>query len=67
MVHWSVRAGYEVVYRYENQRVTPRYTPDMTYIFGSEAVGSITPVHLIDKQDDAFVKRDKVRLAGGED
>ena len=32
-----------------------------------EADGSLTPIRLLNKHDNASVKRDKVRLAGGED
>ena len=58
---------YEVDYRFAKQRITLRYTPDMKDIFVVEADGSLTPIHLLNKQDNSFVKRDKVRLAGGED
>ena len=44
-----------------------RYTPDMKDLFVVEADGSLTPIHLLNKQDNSFVKRDKVRLTGGED
>ena len=46
---------------------TLRYTPDMKDIFIVEADGSLTPIRLLNKHDNASVKRDKVRLAGGED
>lgn len=58
---------YEVDYRFAKQRITLRYTPDMTDIFVVEADGSLTPIRLLNKQDNALVKRDKVRLTGGED
>ncbi len=58
---------YEVDYRFAKQRITLRYTPDMKDIFVVEADGSLTPIRLLNKQDNSFVKRDKVRLTGGED
>ena len=58
---------YEVDYRVAKQRIALRYTPDMKDIFVVEADGSLTPIHLLNKQDNSFVKRDKVRLTGGED
>ena len=58
---------YEVDYRFAKQRITLRYTPDMKDIFIVEADGSLNPIRLLNKHDNASVKRDKVRLAGGED
>ena len=54
---------YEVDYRFAKQRITLRYTPDMKDIFIVEADGSLTPIRLLNKHDNASVKRDKVRLA----
>ena len=58
---------YEVDYRFAKRRITLRYTPDMENIFLVEADGSLSPVRLLNKQENAMVKRDKVRLTGGED
>ncbi|MDD7024164.1 MAG: DDE-type integrase/transposase/recombinase [Oscillospiraceae bacterium] len=58
---------YEVDYRFARQRVTLRYTPDMTDIFVVETDGNLTPVRLLNKQENALVKRDKVRLTGGDE
>ena len=52
---------------FAKQRITLRYTPDMKDIFIMEADGSLTPIRLLNKHDNASVKRDKVRLTGGED
>lgn len=57
---------YEVDYRFAKQRITLRYTPDMEYIYLVEADGSLSPVRLLNKQENAVIKRDKVRLTGGE-
>lgn len=58
---------YEVDCRFAKQRVTLRYTPDMENIYVVEADGTLTPIRLLNKQENASVKRDKVRLTGGED
>lgn len=58
---------YEVDYRFAKQRITLRYTPDLENIYVVEPDGSLTPVHLLNKQENSKIKRDKVRLAGGED
>lgn len=60
------QAEYEVDYRFAKQRITLRYTPDMKNIFIVEADGSLTPIRLLNKQDNALVERDKIRLTGGE-
>ena len=58
---------YEVDYRFARQRITLRYSPDMSEIYIVEADSSLTPVRLLNKQENASVKRDKVRLTGGDD
>lgn len=58
---------YEVDYRFAKQRITLRYTPDMENIYLVEPDGSLSPVHLLNKQENALIKRDKVRLTGGEE
>lgn len=58
---------YEVDYRFARQRITLRYSPDLNDIFIVEADGSLTPIRLLNKQENSIVKRDKVRLTGGED
>ena len=58
---------YEVDYRFAKQRITLRYSPDMNEIYVVEADGTLTPIHLLNKHDNALAKRDKVRLTGGEE
>lgn len=58
---------YEVDYRFAKQRITLRYSPDMKDIFVVEHDGSLTPVRLLNKQENASVKREKIHLCGGED
>lgn len=58
---------YEVDCRFAKRRITLRYSPDLKEIYVVETDGVLTPIHLLNKHDNAFVKRDKVRLTGGED
>lgn len=58
---------YEVDYRFAKQRITIRYTPDMENIYLVEADGSLSPVRILNKHENAVAKRDKVRLTGGEE
>ncbi len=57
---------YEVDYRYSKQRVTLRYAPDLSQIFVVDAKkDTLTPIKLLNKQDNAKIKRTKIKLAGG--
>lgn len=58
---------YEVDCRFAEQRITLRYTPDWKEVFIVEADGTLTPVRLLDKQENASVKREKVHLYQGGD
>ncbi len=59
---------YEVDCRYARQRIRLRYSPDMKeiYVVGQDGA-SLTPIRLLNKQENALVKREKIRLTGGED
>ncbi len=57
---------YEVDFRFAKRKITLRYTPDMGEVYVVEQDGSLTPVRLLNKQENASVKREKVRLTGGE-
>ena len=57
---------YEVDYRFAKQRITLRYSPDMNDIYVVEPDGALTPIRLLNKQENASVKREKVRLTGGD-
>lgn len=58
---------YEVDCRFAKQRITLRYSPDMKDIFVVEADGTLLPIRLLNKQENASVKREKVHLyKGGE-
>lgn len=58
---------YEVDYRFARQRIRLRYSPDMKDIFLIEPDGSLTPVRLLNKQENANVKREKVLLCKGDE
>ena len=57
---------YEVDYRFAKQRITLRYSPDMEEIYVVEVDGTLTPIRLLNKTENATVKREKVHLTGGE-
>jgi putative transposase len=58
---------YEVDYRFAKQRIHLRYSPDMKEIFIVESDGTLTPIRLLNKQENASVKREKIQLCGGEE
>lgn len=58
---------YEVDCRFAKRKVTLRYTPDMGEVYVVEPDGSLSPIRLLDKQGNASVKREKIRLTGGGD
>ena len=49
---------YEVDYRFAKQRIRLRYSPNLEDIFIVEADGTLTPIRLLNKTDNANVKRD---------
>ena len=58
---------YEVDYRYSKQRIVLRYSPDMREIFlVNRHTGELEPIRLLNKQDNAHIRRHKVSLTGGE-
>lgn len=58
---------YEVDFRFAKQRICLRYSPDLKDIFIVEADGSLTPIRLLNKQENAFVKREKIHLCRGDE
>lgn len=57
---------YEVDYRYSKQRITLRYTPDLSQVFVVDpARDTLTPIKLLNKHDNSKIKRTKVKLTGG--
>ena len=59
------KTEYEVHYRYAKQRIRLRYSPDLERVFVVEPSGEMTPIRLLNKQDNAVVKRERVRLSDG--
>ena len=58
---------YEVDYRFAKQRIKLRYSPDMKDIFIVEADGTLTPIRLLNKTENAYIKREKIHLYRGEE
>ena len=61
------KVEYEVHYRYAKQKIRLRYSPGMETVYVVEPSGVLTPIRLLNKQDNAVVKRDRVRLSEGGD
>jgi len=53
---------YEVDYRFAKQRIRLRYSPDMKDIFAAEPNGSLTPIRILNKTENAQIKREKIHL-----
>ena len=58
---------YEVDCRFAKQRIKLRYSADLKDLFVVEADGTLTPIRLLNKKENAFVKREKVHLCRGEE
>ncbi len=59
---------YEVPYRYAKQRITIRYSKDFEKVYVIDPItGEATPIALLNKQANAHIKREKIRLTQGED
>lgn len=58
---------YEVDCRFARQRIRLRYSPDMKDIFVVETDGALTPIRLLNKTENALIKREKVRLCKGDE
>ena len=57
---------YEVPYRYAKQKITLRYAPDFQKAYVVDKLtGEFTPIKLLNKQDNAYIRREKTRLTGG--
>ena len=57
---------YEVESRYARKRVKLRYTADMKTIYLVEDGNVFKPIRLLNKKENALVKRNKIYLSGGE-
>lgn len=58
---------YEVEFHFAKQRIHLRYSPGLEQIFIVEQDGIFTPIRLLNKQDNAFVKREKIHLCRGDE
>lgn len=58
---------YEVDSRFAKQRIRLRYSPDMKDIFVVEADGTLTPIKLLNKNDNAYIKCEKIHLCRGDE
>ena len=58
---------YEVDYRFAKQRIKLRYSPDLNDIYIVEADGTLTPIRLLNKTENALIKRDKIHLCRGDE
>lgn len=58
---------YEVPYRYAKQRITIRYSKDFEKVYVIDPItGEATPIKLLNKHENAHIKREKIRLIGEE-
>lgn len=58
---------YEVDYRFAKQKIKLRYSPNLEDIYIVEADGTLTPIRLLNKKENANVKRDKIHLCKGDE
>jgi hypothetical protein len=58
---------YEVDCRFARQRIRLRYSPDLQDIFIVEANGTLSPIRILNKTENAFVKREKIHLCRGDE
>ena len=59
------KTEYEVDCRFARQRIRLRYSPDFKDVFIVEHDNTLTPVRLLNKHDNAMIKREKIHLYGG--
>ncbi len=58
---------YEVPYVYSKQKITLRYSSDFEKVYVVDKnTGELTPIKLLNKHDNSHIKREKVRLTGGD-
>lgn len=58
---------YEVDCRFARQRIRLRYSPDVKEIFVMEHDGTLHPIRLLNKTENASVKREKIHLCKGDE
>lgn len=57
---------YEVNYRYAKQKIKLRYSHDLKEVYIVEPDGALEPIKLLNKHDNAHIKREKIRLTQGD-
>lgn len=58
---------YEVHYRYAKRKLRLRYSPDLTMIYIVLDNGELEEIKLLDKQVNSQIRRERVKLTGGEE
>ncbi|MDR3063660.1 MAG: DDE-type integrase/transposase/recombinase [Methanobrevibacter sp.] len=59
---------YEVPYIYAKEKIIIRYSADFTKVYVvNKNTKELTPIKLLNKHDNSHIKREKVRLSGGDD
>lgn len=59
---------YEVPYRYSKQKIILRYSSDLSKIYVvDKQTGELTPIKILNKKENSLIKREKIRLTGGND
>lgn len=59
---------YEVDYRYSKQRITLRYSHDLSQVFLVDQINdSLVPIKLLNKQENSVKKREKTKFTGGQE
>lgn len=54
---------YEVDMRFARRRIRLRYSPGMEEVYVAEPDGGLVPVRLLNKQENASVKRERLLLS----
>ena len=60
------KVDYEVDSRYAGKKIRLRYSPDMQSVFLVESDQTLVPIRVLNKQENAVIKRNKFYLSGGE-
>jgi len=59
---------YEVDYRYSKQKITLRYSPDLSKIYVvDKKTDELTEIKILNKQENSITKRVKIKFTGGQD
>lgn len=58
---------YEVHYRYARQRITLHYSADMKQVYIVDQNGTLEEIKLLNKHENAHIKREKIKYTGGKE